>query len=64
GKGEMSGEQRQRSQNFDLGFNMKSNPGSFGSLGLEAGVSLIDESERGAPSLHEASARFTYEQQF
>ena len=64
GKGEMSGEQRQRSQNFDLGFNMKSNPGSFGSLGLEAGVSLIDESDRGAPSLHEASARFTYELQF
>ncbi len=43
---------------------MNSNPGSFGSLGLEAGISLIDESDRGAPSLDEASARLTYELQF
>ncbi len=63
GKSELSGEQRQRSRNFDLGFSMNSNPGSFGSLGLEAGVSLMGESAYGAPSLHEASARFTYELQ-
>ena len=64
GKSEMSGDQRQRSRIFDFGFKMKSNPGSFGSLGLEAGISLIDGSGRGAPSLDEASVVLTYELQF
>ncbi len=61
GKGEMDGEKRQRSRTFGLGFKMKSNPGSYGSLGLEAGISLIDQSDRGAPSLDEIAARLTYD---
>ncbi len=64
GKGEMDGEKRQRSRTLGLGFNMNSNHGSYGSLGLEAGISLIDQSDRGTPSLNETSARLTYDLQF
>jgi hypothetical protein len=64
GKSAMTGEQEERARNFDLGFNMKSNPGSLGALGLEAGISLIDESAHGTPSLNQASVGLTYELQF
>ena len=64
GKGEMNGEKRQRSRTLGLGFKMNSIPGSYGSLGLAAGISLIDQSDRGTPSLNEISARLTYDLQF
>ena len=64
GKSVIEGEQRQRSRALDFGFNMKSKPGFFGSLGFEAGISLIDESDHDAPSLNEATFGLTYDLQF
>ncbi len=64
GNRKMGSEEWQRSQTYDLGFTMHSKPAIYGSLGLETGLSVIDQSDGAAPFLNKAAARFTYSLSF